>query len=283
MEKEKASAVVDAIASATAVHQEVETLTQEKERLKEESLQKDLIMQETVREQNKLEEKLTSAEAKCKELRECNQDVMQTVLRENEESKAELEKLKEEVKVKTAQVTQYKKQLQGKEPTEEVETVGKLQAQCIIIYLCVHMQLQVELATSRSSLEDAEKRFQGLSVKHAEMEKQYEKKFQEMEKQLQAMKAENHRMVKESETRQKLVEKQKELQLNQAQIQQVEMATELTRLQRARNREDEFSKAFHEEFEAHRVMKAGYAELENQLDRALDSLDVSVHASILRV
>ena len=140
------------------------------------------------------------------------------------------------------------------------------------------MQLQIELATSRSSLEDTAKQLKDLSFKHAEMEKHYAKKFQEVEKQLQVMKAENQRMVKESETHRRLVEKQKELQLNQAQMQQAEMANELTRLQMARNREDEFSKAFHEEFEAHRVMKAKYAELQHQLDTALDSLDVSVHA-----
>jgi hypothetical protein len=135
------------------------------------------------------------------------------------------------------------------------------------------MQLQIELATSRSSLEDTAKQLKDLSFKHAEMEKHYAKKFQEVEKQLQVMKAENQRMVKESETHRRLVEKQKELQLNQAQMQQAEMANELTRLQMARNREDEFSKAFHEEFEAHRVMKAKYAELQHQLDTALDSLD----------
>ena len=93
------------------------------------------------------------------------------------------------------------------------------------------------------------------------------------------MKAENQRLVRECETRQKLVEKQKELQLSEAHIQQATMANELTRLQRARNREDEFSKAFQEEFAAHHAMKARYAELQNKLDSLLDSLDVSVHCS----
>ena len=145
-------------------------------------------------------------------------------------------------------------------------------------HFSAYVQLQIELATRRSSLEDTAKQLKHLSFKHAEMEKQYAKKIQEIEKQLHVMKAETMRMVKESETHRKLLEKQKELQLNQAQMQQAEMANELTRLQRARNREDEFSKAFHEEFAAHRVMKAKYAELQHQLDAALDSLDVSVHA-----
>ena len=108
------------------------------------------------------------------------------------------------------------------------------------------------------------------------MEKQY-KKFQEKESQLQQIKAENQRLEKECEMRQKLAEKQKELQLSQAHIQQATMANELMRLQRARNRGDEFCKAFQEEFAAHQAMKARYAELQNQLDSVLDSLDVSVH------
>ena len=140
-------------------------------------------------------------------------------------------------------------------------------------------ELQLLLATSRSSLDETQKELNALSHKHREMEKQYDKKFQEKESQLQQMKAENQRLEKECEMRQILAEKQKELQQSQAQIQQAEMANELTRLQRARNREDEFSKAFQEEFAAHHAMKARYAELQNQLDSVLDSLDVSVHCS----
>ncbi|CAI8005759.1 hypothetical protein GBAR_LOCUS4387 [Geodia barretti] len=229
--------------------------------LKEGSHEKDVLMQRASDDIKQLESQLTAAEGKYKELEECNRDILRSQEQANQDGmrqNEELEKLKEEVKVKTAQVTQFKKQLEGKNntiPTEQVE------------------KLQIELATSRSSLEDTAKQLKHLSFKHAEMEKQYAKKIQEIEKQLQVMKGENMRMVKESETHRKLLEKQKELQLNQAQMQQAEMANELTRLQRARNREDEFSKAFHEEFEAHRVMKAKYAELQHQLDAALDSLD----------
>ena len=99
------------------------------ERLKEESHQKDLILQQSGGEFKELKSKLTAAEAKCQELQELNEDLIQHSQRAAEERgrEEEIEKLREEVKVKSAQVSQYKKQLQEKavpKPNEELERVS---------------------------------------------------------------------------------------------------------------------------------------------------------------
>ena len=59
-------------------------------------------------------------------------------MRQNEE----LEKIKEEVKVKTAQVTQFKKQLEGKNNTIQTEQVEKVSLffmhDVLLSFLCVY-------------------------------------------------------------------------------------------------------------------------------------------------
>ena len=112
------------------------------------------------------------------------------------------------------------------------------------------------------------------------MQKQYDKKLQEMEQLVQQLKTQNcllEGLMRESEAKQKLMEKKKALELSQSQQQQAEIMSELSRMQKDRKREDEFSKAFREEFEAHKTMKGKCAALQNQLDSYLDTLDVSVH------
>ena len=52
-------------------------------------------------------------------------------------------------------------------------------------------------------------------------------------------------------------------------------AKQESELRIAQNREDEFSKAFQQEFDANKVLRAKCTELQNQLDSALDTVDVS--------
>lgn len=144
--------------------------------------------------------------------------------------------------------------------------------------MCV--QLQLELVTSRSMLDEAEKRVKDLSHKNTEMEAQLRKKIQEKEHELEHMQKRDESCaarLRELETKQQIAQKETEMQIAQAQQQQTGMAMELNRLQKDRNREDEFSKAFQQEFEANKAWRAKCTELQNQLDSALDQVDVSIH------
>ena len=113
-------------ASFVAAHEH----KKEVEMLKEGSHEKDVLMLEAADDIKQLESQLTAAEGKYKELEECNRDILRSQEQANQDGtrqNEELEKLKEEVKVKTAQVTQFKKQLEGKNnaiPTEQVEKVS---------------------------------------------------------------------------------------------------------------------------------------------------------------
>ena len=111
-------------------------MKKELDRLKEESHQKDILLQETAEEQAKLQvhmrelrSQLDDTNAKCHELEECNKDVLQNqgrvVQNQLKQKDEEIKKLKEDVQTKTAQVSQYKKQLAeikppALEPDEEV-------------------------------------------------------------------------------------------------------------------------------------------------------------------
>ena len=94
-------------------------------------------------------------------------------------------------------------------------------------------------------------------------------------KQLKELRAKQESELRELETKQQIAQKETEMQLAQAQQQQTGMAMELSRMQKDRNREDEFSKAFQQEFDANKVLRATCMELQNQLDSALDAVDVS--------
>lgn len=110
------------------------------------------------------------------------------------------------------------------------------------------------------------------------MEAHYSKTMEEKEHQLHQLLVKNKALlaeVDELKTKQQLLQKETELQLVQAHQQQTGMATELSRMQKDRKREDEFSKAFHQEFEANKVLKVTCDELRTELDTALDSFDVS--------
>ena len=140
------------------------------------------------------------------------------------------------------------------------------------------MQLQLELAKSRSVAEEAEQRFKAVSHKNAELEAHYRKKVAEKEHELRQLLERNNALlaqVSELSTKQQLLKKETELQLVQAQQQQTGMATELSRMQKERKREDEFSKAFQQEFDANRVLRGECEKLREELDTAMDSLDVS--------
>ena len=111
--------------------------------LKEGSHEKDVLMQRASDDIKQLESQLTAAEGKYKELEECNRDILRSQEQANQDVRQneELEKLKEEVKVKTAQVTQFKKQLEGKNntiPTEQVEKVSLFLVHDVpLSFLCV--------------------------------------------------------------------------------------------------------------------------------------------------
>ena len=117
-------------ASTTAAVQFKESL----EKMKSELYQKDLALQTYSRDSSSLRElqgKLAGAEESMRELQELNDElirVQQQAVEEGVQRKEEeIEGLREEVKVKMAQITQYKKQLQEKQPakpTERVETVS---------------------------------------------------------------------------------------------------------------------------------------------------------------
>ena len=94
-------------------------------------------------------------------------------------------------------------------------------------------------------------------------------------KQLNELRAKQESELREIETKQQIAQKETEMQLVQAQQQKTGMAMELNRMQKDRNREDEFSKAFQQESYANKVLRAKCAELQNQLDSALDRVDVS--------
>ena len=140
-------------------------------------------------------------------------------------------------------------------------------------------QLQLELAKSRSTLEAAEKRVTDLTHKNSEMEAQLSRKIEEKNHELQHVLKQSESYVarlRELEMEQEITRKQTEMQLVQAHQQQEGMAWELSRLQKDRKREDEFSKAFQQEFNANKVLRSKNEDLHKQLDSALDSLDVSV-------
>ena len=93
--------------------------------------------------------------------------------------------------------------------------------------------------------------------------------------QLKELRAKQESELRELETKQQIAQKETEMQLAQAEQQKTGMAMELSRMQKDRNREDEFSKAFQQEFDANKVLRATCMELQNQLDSALDAVDVS--------
>ena len=125
---------------------------------------------------------------------------------------------------------------------------------------------------------DTQKSFKDLSHKNSEMEAQYSKRVEEKDCELKQLLGKNQAMlakVHELETLQQLMKKEAELQLVKARQQQTGMATKLSRLQKDRRREDEFSKAFQQEFDANKVLRAKCSYLQKQLDSALDAVDVS--------
>ena len=144
----------------------------------------------------------------------------------------------------------------------------------------------MKLAKSESTLEETEKQ---ITRKTLEMEVHFKKKLDEKDHELQHALTKNKYLVtqlkelmakqeselRELETKQQIAQKETELQLVQAQQQKTGMAMELSRMQRDRNREDEFSKAFQQESDANKVLRAKCTELQNQLDSALDAVDVS--------
>ena len=113
MKEKDCTVAAEKEASATAAVKFKESL----ERLKEESHQKDLILQQSGGELQELKSKLTAAETKCQELQKLNEDLIQQQQRAAEErGREEIEKLREEVK-----------QLQGKtvaKPIKELEKVS---------------------------------------------------------------------------------------------------------------------------------------------------------------
>ena len=135
---------------------------------------------------------------------------------------------------------------------------------------------------SRSKLEEREKHFSTLLQKNREMDIQlkvktdeFKAKTEEKEHELQHLRRQYEVTVaqmKELQTQQEIVLKRAEMQAVQTQQQQVGMASELNRLQK---REDEFSKAFRDEFEANKKLRAVCEALQKQLGSALDDLDVS--------
>ena len=135
---------------------------------------------------------------------------------------------------------------------------------------------------SRSKLEEREKHFSTLLQKNRDMDIQlkaktdeFKAKAKEKEHELQHLRRQYEAMVaqmKELQTQQQIVQKRAEMQAVQTQQQQVGMASELNRLQK---REDEFSKAFRDEFEANKKLRAKCEALQKQLGSALDDLDVS--------
>ena len=111
--------------------------------LEEESHQKDSLLQSALEEDEKknahmqdLQAQLAKAEASYKELSECNEDLIRNqhkmVQEQLQQKTKEMEKMQQEVQAKTAQVKQYKKQIdllqeeqqKPQEATEEVEDVG---------------------------------------------------------------------------------------------------------------------------------------------------------------
>ena len=143
----------------------------------------------------------------------------------------------------------------------------------------------MKLAKSESTLEEAKKQL----TKALEMEVHYKKKVDEKDHELQhalkqnesfvtqlkELRAKQESQLRELATKQQIAQKETEMQLVQAQQLKTGMAMELSRMQRDRNREDEFSKAFQQEFDANKVLRATCMELQNQLDSALDKVDVS--------
>ena len=138
---------------------------------------------------------------------------------------------------------------------------------------------------SRSKLEEREKHFSTLLKKTREMDIQLKAKTDELkakteekEHELQHLRRQYEATVaqmKELETQQQIVQKRAEMQAVHTQQQQVGLASELNRLQKERKREDEFSKAFRDEFEANKKLRANCEALQKQLGSALDDLDVS--------
>ena len=140
------------------------------------------------------------------------------------------------------------------------------------------IQIQVKLATIESKLDEEEKKFKELSHKYQEMEAQWMRNVREKEGEIEQVKAQYHTQMvelKKAETRQQIAQKETEMQLARFEQERIGLASQLSRLQKERNREDEFSRAFEQEFQAKKVLMSKCEELENQLGTALDSLDVS--------
>ena len=110
---------------------------------------------------------------------------------------------------------------------------------------------------------------------HAQLSRKIEQKDHELQHVLKQNESHVARL-RELEMEQQIARKQTEIQLVQAQQQQKGMALELSRFHKERKREDEFSKAFQQEFNANKALRANNEYLHKQLDSALDSLDVSV-------
>lgn len=146
MEKENALAV-EKERNTLAAHE----IQKELKRLKEESHQKDLILQRSAEEEKektrRLEElqgEVTAAELRYKELAECNEDVLKGKHKmEEDELKLKDEKiaeLQQELKAKIAQVKQYKKQIE-KEKTDTTHDKQNMEENKEVEDVCMYNSL----------------------------------------------------------------------------------------------------------------------------------------------
>ena len=127
----------------------------------------------------------------------------------------------------------------------------------------------------KSKLEETEKE---LSTLQKAMDQKYRKKLEEADEELHRLQHMNQTLtlqIAEMENSQRQELHTAQMKVAEAEQQQQGMASQLRELKGERRREDDFSKAFQEEFEARKKWMNKCQLLQKKLDSTMDQLDVS--------
>ena len=131
----------------------------------------------------------------------------------------------------------------------------------------------------KSKLELTEKELSTLQKTSRATDQKYRKKLEEAEAELHRLQHMNETLtlqMTEMESNQCQVLHTTQVKLAEAEQEQQGMATRLRELKGERRREDDFSKAFQEEFEAHKKWMNKCHLLQKKLESTMDQLDVGL-------
>ena len=140
-------------------------------------------------------------------------------------------------------------------------------------------QLQVEMVQYKSKLADTEEELSTLQKTSKATDQKYRKKLEEAEEELHHLQHMNETLtlqMAKMESNQHQVLHTDLVKLAEAEEEQQGMASRLRELKGERRREDDFSKAFQEEFEARKKWMNKCQLLQKKLDATMEQLDVGL-------